>query len=132
MAWRDKTRRRKRKPMFQCGSCGKRHNNPFGHRCTGGGGLKRKRAAAARQQAAADQRARERKIRADERAVAAQRVRQVRAAERRKAAARVAAARKKRPAGPRKPHNWRTCRDAECEQRVCEAYRDGLPDEDGE
>jgi hypothetical protein len=128
--------RRKRRPLFTCGTCGKGYSSPLGHTCSGGGDLaKRRRAAgraaavAKRKQEAAERRARERariaEVRKTERARARERVAAARKTEREKAKARAA---KKRPAssGPRPArHEYASCRDADCERAACEAYRDG-------
>lgn len=130
---RARRRKRKRRPMFRCGSCGRGHGNPFGHRCTAGGNLKRKRAAAAAKAERDEQRGREREIRATERAAAKAKVADVRGVERARAAERIAAAKAKAPRPPagrgRGPaHDWVLCRDADCERAVCEAYREGVDD----
>lgn len=128
----------RKRPLFTCGSCGKKYNNVFGHRCSNGGDFgKRKRAArrAAEAEAAKAKRAGQRK-RVNERVENARRAERRRAnqrvrAERERARQRVKAARASRPK-PRRPgrpaHDYRNCRDADCERVACEAYREGVED----
>lgn len=133
----------RKRPLFACGSCGKKYSNPFGHRCGNAGDFgKRKRAAqrAARAEAAKAKRAAERQrvneriaaARKKERERAAQRVSAARRTERRKAEARATRARaaRKPPRRPGRPaHDYRNCRDHDCERVACEAYREGREDE---
>ena len=122
---RDK-RKRKLRPLFTCGSCGKSYSNPLGHVCTGGGGLRRKRAAYEKQQKAAGQRAREtaarqaRRAREDDaRKTRRQREEDARRARREKEAA-TAKARRTKTAAPRRAgrpaHDYARCRDHDCQR----------------
>ena len=127
-------RKKKREPLFRCGKCGKGYGNPLGHSCGGGGDFARRRRAqdraadtAKRRAETAERRAREREkitaVRQRERAKARERVAAARKAEREKA-------KRKRPAGRSRPerHDYRNCRDAECQRVACEAYREGHGD----
>jgi hypothetical protein len=119
--------------VFTCGSCGKGYSNPLGHSCSGGGDMAKRRRAAERSAATAKRQADRKAQRARER----ERIAAVRQAERAKARERVAAARKserakakaKRPGSSRprpQKHDYRRCRDADCERVACEAWREGF------
>lgn len=136
--WRAITRkarqpRKKRRPLFTCGACGKSHSSLLGHTCKGGGDFGRRRKAAAREAAAAKKKQEAAARRAAENA----RVAAVRRRERAKSRDRVAAARaaeraKRKPSGPRPRadrHDWSRCRDTGCERPACQAYRAGREDE---
>lgn len=132
----------RKRPLFQCGSCGKSYNSPFGHTCSGGGDFGKRRRAKQRAERAEARKAKraEQRKRVNERIAAArkkerdradQRVSATRRRERARAAERVAkakAARKpaRRPGRP--SHDYRNCRDHDCERAACEAYRDGVND----
>jgi histone H1/5 len=123
----------------ECPACHKRYTNPLTHVCTVKtdykkrvAAEKRRQATEARRKAAAEKRrrARERKAATRARQREAARVRRKAAADRRKAAA---AARRKGPARtrsrPAQPkHDFRTCRDGECERYACVAYKEGYED----
>lgn len=125
-------------PLFHCGTCGKQYNSPFGHTCKGSSDFKRRKRAAERSTAAAaakQRRAQERErvnarvaaAREAERDRARGKVTAARRAERAKADARVARAKAakaaKRP--PVRPsHDYRNCRDHDCERAACEAWRE--------
>jgi hypothetical protein len=137
--WRDITARarqpkkkRKRRPLFTCGACGKSHNSPLGHVCTGGGDFRRRtrqqeRAAATarrREAAAAGRKATREKVSAarhQERHKARERLAAALAAERAKTGTRSGAGGARRPA-----HDYRGCRDRDCERPACIAWNDGL------
>jgi hypothetical protein len=128
--WRDITARvrrpkRKRRPLFECGACGRRYSNPLGHACKGGGGFRRKAAAEKRAQAAEKRR--------DEMAARRQRERDrvasVRKTERARADARVARAKARRrpPVRRTRPaHPYQSCREGDCLRVACVAFRDGI------
>jgi hypothetical protein len=132
----------RKRPLFACGSCGRKYNNPFGHRCGNAGDFgKRKREAqraeraeAAKKKRAADrQRVNERvaAARKAERERAAARVSAARRSERAKAARRAAKAKaaRKPPRRPGRPsHDYANCQDPQCQRQACEAYRDGMAD----
>jgi len=132
----------RRRPLFHCGSCGKQYNNMFGHTCGSKGDFGKRRKAAKRAAAAAvrkTRRAAERqkqnervaRVRQRERGRAAGRVSVTRRRERAKADERVARARNKPRRAPRprpSSHDYRNCRDHDCERQACEAYREGLID----
>jgi hypothetical protein len=130
-------------PLFRCGACGKSYNSPFGHVCGNRGDFGKRRRATQRAAAAAERKQK----RAAERAKANERVAAARKAERGRAAARVSATRRReraradarvarakaagaRPAGRPKPsaHDYRNCRDHDCQRVACEAYREGVAD----
>jgi len=92
---------------------------------TAGGGDFAARRGAQRREAAAAERKRKAAAQRDR---VNQRVAGVRQRERARADARVAAARKKKPARrPARPgHDYRRCRDHDCERAACAAYRDGI------
>lgn len=133
-------RKVKRRPLFTCGACGKRHSNPLGHTCSSKGDFGKRKRAAARAAATAERRrkreAHRRRVndrvaavRKRERARAGERVRR----ERQKAAERVRkarAARKPARRSARPAHSYQTCRDQDCQRIACEAYRQGLDDGD--
>jgi hypothetical protein len=130
----------RKRPLFQCGSCGKQYSNPLGHTCGNAGDFGKRRRAkqrAERAEARKAKRAGQRKrvneriatARKKERERADQRVSAARRRERARAAERVAkakAARKlaRRPGRP--SHDYRKCRDHDCERAACEAYREGV------
>jgi hypothetical protein len=138
VTWRDQTeraskhkRKRKRRALFHCGTCGRQYSNPLGHRCEQGGDFarrgkaeKRAQETAARREKAAARRAaetgarRERRLREDE-GRRARRAKENAAAKTRK---RKAAARRR----GRPEHDYRNCRDADCQRVACEAYREGF------
>jgi membrane protein involved in colicin uptake len=122
-----KVRQAASQATITCGTCGKRYTNPLTHTCTVKTDYRKRQAAEKRRQATA---VRRRKA-AEKRAAA--RARRKAAADRRKAAA---AARRKTAAKPRTPgarpaaskHDYRTCRDEECERYACTVYRIGHED----
>jgi hypothetical protein len=129
-------------PLFRCGACGKSYNSPLGHVCGNKGDFGKRRRAkqrADRAAAAKQKRAAVRK-RTAERVAAARKAEQGRAAarvsatrkrERARAEARVARARASGARAARRPaskHDYRNCRDHDCERAICEAYREGLAD----
>ena len=131
----------RKRPLFECGSCGKSYSNPFGHQCSNAGDFgKRKRAQqrAGRQAAAKAKRAEQRakvnervgNARRAERHRANQRVSAARQAERRRAAGRAAKAKaaRKPPRTGRPAHDDTRCRDHDCTRQASEAYREGLAD----
>lgn len=143
--WRVITRRarqprKKRRALFECGRCGKKHSNPLGHTCSGGGDFKRRAAAAQRaetsRQRRADESARRKRergrvaaARSDERAKAARRVAAARVRERERADARVARAKGPRRAAAgrsRTAHPYQSCRDQDCARPACVAFREGV------
>lgn len=108
-------RQQARRVSVKCKTCGKRYVNPLTHVCAPKSDFaKRRREAerAARREAA--------------------RARKKAAAERRKAAAaeRHRKAREKRsaPRSPRPQHDYRLCRDEDCQRYACVAYKDGVAD----
>lgn len=111
--------RRKRGPLFTCGTCHKGYNSPFGHTCSQGGDF----AARRRRETASQRRAREtaarraRRQREDD----ARKARRAKENEAARARKRKAAARPARPA-----HEYQRCRDEDCQRIGCVAYRDGL------
>ena len=131
-----------RKPLFACGACGKSYSNPLGHVCGNAGDFgKRRRArqraerAEARKQTRAETRKRVNErvaaARNAERDRAAARVSATRRRERARADARVAkakAARKPPRRAGRPAHDYRNCRDHDCQRAACEAYREGVAD----
>jgi hypothetical protein len=129
------------RPLFTCGACGKSYSNPLGHVCGNAGDFGKRRRARKRAEAAAARKAkraaeRERvnarvvAARQRERERAAQRVSATRRLERARADARVARAKAARPASRPRPssHDWRNCRDHDCQRPACEAYREGVAD----
>jgi len=124
-------------PVSACPGCGKQVN-PLTHTCSNKGDFARRQRAAKRKAAAAERK----KKRAAQRARTNERIEAARRAERHRANQRVARERQKaaervkrakaarRPA--RKPgrprHDYRNCRDADCERLACEAYREGVED----
>jgi hypothetical protein len=152
MTWRDQTRRpkrgrlktrirrrarAKRGALFHCGSCGKRHGNPLGHRCTGGGRFKqlagreaRARAASAERQKSAEARERETAARRERRRKEDEARRGRRLREREASKAKTARAKARPPSrrSSRPTHDYRRCRDADCQRIPCEAYREGYDD----
>lgn len=91
---------------------------------TGGGDFAARRREQQRQAAAA-----ERKRKADaQRARVNARIAAVRARERQAADKRVAAARRKRtrPGSSKPTHDYRRCRDADCQRPACGAYQEGF------
>lgn len=123
--------------VASCPSCGKQ-GSPLTHVCSNRGDFAKRQRTAGRRKAAAERKARrdEQRRRTNERVAAARRAERQKAAERlrreqARAAERVKAAKAKaRP--PRKPgrprHDYRTCRDHDCERVACEAYREGVAD----
>jgi len=93
-----------------CGKCGKPRG--IAHTCHIKTDFKKRRRQAARAEKAAERRQR----RADAKRKRAE------AARARKAAAKAA------PKRPRPQHDYRTCRDDECERYVCRIYREGIED----
>jgi hypothetical protein len=121
----------RKRPLFQCGSCGKSYSNPLGHTCGNAGDFGKRRRAKQRAERAEARKAKRAEQRKKERERADQRVSATRRRERAKAAERVAkakAARKpaRRPGRP--SHDYRNCRDHDCERPACEAYREGVAD----
>lgn len=132
----------RRRPLFTCGSCGKPYNSPLGHVCGNAGDFGRRKRAAQRASAAAARRAK----RAAERQRVSERIAAARKRERDRAAARLSATRRRERARadarvakaraarkpPRRPgrpsHDWRNCRDHDCQRQACEAYREGVAD----
>jgi hypothetical protein len=72
--------------------------------------------------------AKHRKQEATRRARVDARIAGVRAAERRKSDARVARLKASRPSRRTSGHDYRTCRDDDCQRPACEAYREGYAD----
>lgn len=96
-----------------CGTCGRRYANPFTHTCTVKTDYKKRKRQQVRKAATAERRKRRKAAAARRKA----------AAKARKSAART------RPRRPRPPaHDYRTCRDQECERYGCRAYRQGIED----
>ena len=90
---------------------------------TGGGDFAKRRRDQERQQATAKRRQQDAARRERER----DKIADVRQRERARADTRVAAARKHKPARPARPaHDYRRCRDRDCERTACTAYRDGI------
>jgi|HubBroStandDraft_2_1064218.scaffolds.fasta_scaffold01897_14 hypothetical protein len=122
--------------VTSCPSCGKQAS--LTHVCSNKGdfarrqrAVKRKAAAAERKAAAAERRRKTNERIGNARRAERHRANQRLARERERSAERVKAARAKaRPA--RKPgrprHDYRNCRDADCERVACEAYREGVED----
>lgn len=117
-----------------CGTCGKRYANPLTHTCAVKTDFRQRKAAQARREKAARRReaaAAKRRAAAERKRqrAAAARARRKEAAQRRKAAAaeRRKAARARPPAPrPRQAHDYRTCRDQDCERHVCTVFREGI------
>jgi len=112
-----------------CGKCGKPYAGPLGHVCTNRGDFAKRK----RQAAAGEKREKARAARAGE--VAARRARRQKENEARRArrAAEDAARRGRRAreaAQSKAPrvHDYRNCRDHDCERAACEAYREGITD----
>lgn len=122
--------------VTRCSSCGKQAS--LTHVCSNRGDFASRQRAAKRKAAAAERK----KKRATQRAKVNERIGNARRAERHRANQRVARERERsaqrvklarakvRPA--RKPgrprHDYRNCRDADCERVACEAYREGVED----
>ena len=128
-------------PLFTCGACGRKYSNPLGHTCQGGGDFGKRRRVRQRAEAAAARKVK----RAAERQRVSERIAAARKRERDRADARLSATRRReraradarvrkaraqrRPQPRRKPsHDWRNCRDHDCQQAACEAYREGIAD----
>ena len=131
--------KRKRRPLFTCGTCGKGYSSPLGHACAGGGDFATKARAKKRADAAAAAREKRKTDRAAARKKEQERVAEVRRHERARARERVAAARRaERARAPRgrpgqarprpQRHDYQNCRDADCQRTACEAYREGFAD----
>ncbi len=131
---RRKAKSTARRATVKCGTCGKRYANPLTHTCTVRTDFRQRQAAQARQQKAARRRAAaaDKRQRAAERRrqrAAAAKARRKAAADRRKAATaeRRKAARTRTPGPrPRQAHDYRTCRDEDCERHVCTVFREGI------
>jgi hypothetical protein len=135
---RARRQKRKRRPLFTCGRCGRGYSSPFGHVCAGGGDFAKRTRAKKR----ADEAAARREKRKADRAATKRRERdqtgEARKAENGRSRTRVAAARKaerakaarKRPPSRPRPqrHDYRNCRDHDCQRDACEAYREGVAD----
>ena len=134
-----RTGRRRLKPRARlslavCGNCGKEYSNPLGHVCVVKSGLRKRKAAAKRSAATEARREKARAARARE--VAARRKRREKETAARQARrAREDEARRRRKAAERpaapgngRAHDWRNCRDHDCERPACEAYREGIAD----
>ena len=123
--------------VTRCPSCGK-EGNPLTHTCSNRGDFGQRQRAAKRKTAAAQRKAKraEQRQRVNERIAAARRAERHRAnqrvlRERERAAERLKRAKAARPPS-RKPgrprHDYRNCRDHDCQRIACEAYREGVAD----
>ena len=121
--------------LAKCGTCGKPYSNPLGHVCTVKTDFRKRKASAGRRAAAGEKRAKRAAARAKE--VAARRARRERENEARRARrAREDEGRRRRRAKEQAPggraardkHDYRNCRDHDCERQACEAYREGVAD----
>lgn len=110
-------RRQLRRVSAECQVCHKRYTNPLTHTCVVKTDFGKRKRAGERRAKAEARRAR-RKAAADRRKAAA--------AERRKAARAKRSAPARRPSRPQ--HDYRLCRDQDCERYACVAYRDGIAD----
>src|SRR6266705_1098408 len=119
--------------LAKCGTCGKEYANPLGHVCSVKTDFKKRKAAGQRREAAEAKRAKAFAARARE--VAARQARREKENEARRARrAREDAARRGRRAKETsraktsRAHDYRNCRDHDCERAACEAYREGIAD----